>query len=385
MFCHYCGKPNPDDASFCGACGKRIAWTPQNGAAAPDAGTAPPSAASAAAAPWPAAAATSLPLEGRVLSGHRFPVYSLTFSPDGRRLASGSLDNTARLWDVEQGREIRSFPGTSAFVSLDFSADGQTLAMAASEMTDPVSAISLWNTGRPEELRALTGHQGRCMCVRFHPDGHLLASTEGGMTVNIWDVATRRIIRTLKQGMLRSKTHGGAFRHSLAFSPNGRHLATRSWPVTIWDVYDGRQVMTLSAESSPVMTPVFIAFAPDGQHLVEVRTDSTVRLWHVYRDQIVSVLGRAPAGGGTHAVQAVAMSQDARYVAVATYSSSDEHKYVVTVWDLVRERQLGRLASRDGSQALAFSPDGQWLAITDTTYSNGQASGFILFQSIEKF
>ena len=73
VFCHYCGKPNPDDASFCGACGKRIGGT-----------------SAASISPSPAAAAVATPepsLQGRVLSGHRFPVYALAFGPDGRRLA----------------------------------------------------------------------------------------------------------------------------------------------------------------------------------------------------------------------------------------------------------------------------------------------------------
>lgn len=326
----------------------------------------------------------ALSLQDRVLTGHRFPIYALAFSPDGRRLASGSLDRTARLWDLEEGREIGNVPGTSPCMSIDFSADGRMLAVASTEQTDPVSSISICNVDHPRELRTLTGHRGRCMCVRFHPDGHLLASTEGGMTVHIWDVASGRIIRTLAQGFLRAKTFGGPFRCSLAFSPNGRHLATRSWPVTIWDVYEGKQVMTLGGEWTVTVAPVFIAFSPDGQQLVEVRSDATVRIWQVYREEVLSVLGAGPDGaGGPHRVISAALSRDWRHLAVGTSSSEGGRKYAVTVWDLASSRRLATFAVQDGSQALAFSPDGHWLALTDTTYGNGQASGVIMFRAID--
>src|SRR5690242_9619886 len=144
MFCNYCGKPNPDDARFCSACGRAIrsgaspASTPVTATPAAAATTAAATPATRAA--MPPIAARGLSLENRVLTGHRFPVYALAFSPDGRRLASGSLDRTARLWDLEQGREIGNFPATSVFTSVDFSSDGTTLALAASG-TDSITSI----------------------------------------------------------------------------------------------------------------------------------------------------------------------------------------------------------------------------------------------------
>ena len=143
--------------------------------------------------------------------------------------------------------------------------------------------------------------------------------------------------------------------------------------MTIWNVYQGTEVTTLGSDSRSPITPVFIGFGLDGQQLVEVRSDGVIRVWQVYRDQVVATVGDAPTvPGGTFRVQAAALSCDARYVAVATYSSISEPKYRVTIWDVERARRLGTLALRDGSEALAFSPDGQWLALTDRSTAMGK-------------
>jgi WD40 repeat protein len=67
----------------------------------------------------------------RTLSGHTLPIYSLAFSPDGGWLASGSLDKTAKVWDVAAGRELRTFTGKLNVVATEFSANGNCLAITA--------------------------------------------------------------------------------------------------------------------------------------------------------------------------------------------------------------------------------------------------------------
>jgi WD40 repeat protein len=262
---------------------------------------------------------------------------------------------------------------------VDFSPDGRLLAIAASDESEQVSSISLWDAENPHQIRSLTGHKGRCFCVRFSPDGQFLASTEGGMIVNLWEVASGRIVRTLKQGLLR-KAFDGKFRCPIAFSPNGRHLATRSWPITIWDIFTGQQVAAFAPDPMTLTTAVFLGFTWDGQSLIEVRGNGTIRVWNVPTEKVANVLIDPPKRQGvTEAVHTAALSRDGRTLAVSKYSSADDPKFNVTLWDVPRGRPIGTLTPTESSEALAFSPDGEWLAYTDTIYGNGQATGLIKF------
>jgi WD40 repeat protein len=402
MFCNYCGGPNPDDAAFCSACGKPVISRAKAAAPQPLPAAAPP----APPTPTPSAADASLPAEALkpvgpiaagepagtaisyTLTGHSQPIYALRFSPDGRWLVSGSLDKTAKLWDAVEGLERRSFTGPMTFASADFSPDGRWLALAATngypfdDAKPATSSLSLWDATRPDEVRGLNGHAGQLCCVRFSRDGRLLASTEGGMVVNLWDVASGRIIKTLKQGMIRSKIYGGAFRSGLVFSPDGRYLATRSWPVTLWDISTGKEVRTFGPDSDALSATVFLDFAPDGQSIVEAKGNGTIRIWDVATGKQLRSLANPPKQSGVvYILRCAALSKDGHQLAVSTYSSVDT-KNKVTLWDVGSARPIGALDNANTCEALAFSPDGDRLAIADALFDGGKVVGQIKLQRV---
>ena len=117
------------------------------------------------------------------LEGHTSYVYSVNFSADGKTLASGSSDNTIKLWNVETGEEIRTLSHTSYVYSVSFSADGKTLASGSHDKT-----IKLWNLETGDEIRTLSGHQGSVNSVSFSSDGKTLASGSDDETIKLWDV-----------------------------------------------------------------------------------------------------------------------------------------------------------------------------------------------------
>ena len=112
-------------------------------------------------------------------------VLSVSFSPDGSTLASGSWDNTVRLWAVATGEAIATLEGHTSWVhSVSFSPDGATLASGSEDGT-----VRLWAVATGEAIATLEGHTHRVLSVSFSPDGATLASGSGDGTVQLWDVA----------------------------------------------------------------------------------------------------------------------------------------------------------------------------------------------------
>ena len=111
-------------------------------------------------------------------------VSSVSFSPDGKTLASGSADQTIKLWDVTTGKEIRTFQGHSRSVlSVSFSPDGKTLASGSYDNT-----IKLWDVTTGKEIHTFQGHSAGVWSVSFSPDGKTLASGSADETVILWNV-----------------------------------------------------------------------------------------------------------------------------------------------------------------------------------------------------
>ena len=117
---------------------------------------------------------------------HDKAVSSVAYSPDGKTLASGSSDNTIKLWDVKTGKEQATLEGhTDAVFSVAYSPDGKTLASGSVDKT-----IKLWDVATGKEQATLKGHTEAVISVAYSPDGKTLASGSRDKTIKLWDVKT---------------------------------------------------------------------------------------------------------------------------------------------------------------------------------------------------
>ncbi|NJR75012.1 MAG: protein kinase [Scytonema sp. CRU_2_7] len=161
----------------------------------------------------------------RTLRGHSSMVVAVAISSDGRAIASGSNDNTIKLWRLETGKLLRTlggwFSGHSSIVhTVAFSPDGQTLASGGTD-----GMVKLWQMRTGQLLHTLTGNSGAVWSLAFSPDGKLLASGSYDRTIKLWGMPDGKLLSDFTG-------HNKGVR-SVAFSSDGQILASGSADKTI--------------------------------------------------------------------------------------------------------------------------------------------------------
>ena len=236
----------------------------------------------------------------------------VTFSPDGKTLASGT-GRRVRLWDVSTGEITAVFVGhRSGVTSMAYSPNGEILASGSDDTT-----IKLWDVSTEEIITTFEGHRSQVTSVAFSPDGAMLASSGAypDNTIRLWDIATREIIATLEE-------HTNTIT-SVAYSPDGTMLVSGDWNSTVrlWDVSIGEHIATLERRHREFIASV--AFSPDGTTLASGAGDATVRLWDVATKENIATFE-----GHTGSVHSVAYSPDGTTLASGSYDGS------VLLWDM---------------------------------------------------
>jgi WD40 repeat protein len=267
------------------------------------------------------------------LEGHSNEINNLSFSPNGRMIASASDDKTIKLWSLD-GRELKCFQGHSDWVvSVSFSPDGQMIASASKD-----KSIKLWSLdGR--ELQTLQGHHGAVINVKFSPDGQIIASASNDKTIKLWSLDGREE-RTFKG-------HNGQI-NSVSFSPDGQIVASASNDKTIklWSL-DGRELQTFHGHHDTVYRA---SFSPNGQTIASASADNTIKLWSLDGKELQTFHGHRDK------IYSVSFSPDGQTIV------SSSRDTTVKLWG-IKGRELQTFKGhRDCVISVNFSPDGQILA-----------------------
>jgi WD40 repeat protein len=273
------------------------------------------------------------------LSGHSSWVTTVAISPDSQTLASGSMDDKIKLWNLQSGELIQTLTGHTKVINcLAFTPNGQTLVSGSDDIT-----LRFWQVTSGKVLRSERAHTRDVTAVAISPQGDLLASGSEDRTVHLWKLSGGEPIRTLSgiAGMVRS----------VAISPDGKTVASGGLDnqIKLWNVANGELLRTLSGHLNSINS---VAISPDGKTLVSGSKDKTVKIWDFHTGQV-----RRTLSGHLDAVNSVAMSPDNKVLASG---SSDK---TIKLWNLETGELLATLAEHTNPvSAIAISHDGKLLA-----------------------
>ena len=288
------------------------------------------------------------------LDTHNVPFRTeyIAFCPDGLQCAT-EWPGRLHLWDLETDVGHTIAEAAEVRGPIAFSPVAGMMACGANQIKlFEIPAIKeLWTTGEHDNQAS------RVRSIVFSPDGQLLASSHNGNFTTIWDTATGREVRVLRESesVREAKSlhdiNNVRVGPSIAFSSDGRLIATgcASHGALVWDALTGTRIRSL-------LTDQFVdsvAFSPDGQTVAAGGSDGSIELWDVHGAESRTI--KAHSSG----VASVAFVPSGRRLASASSDATTK------LWEIESGTELFSFSRRDGSIAdvMLFSPNGRWLAI----------------------
>jgi WD40 repeat protein len=266
-------------------------------------------------------------------------VWSVAFSPDGQRIATGDINCDVRIWQVKDVKQEYVLKGHGGWVTgVCFSPDSQIIASSSGDKT-----IKLWDLRNSKCFKTLVGHQGWVAGVDFSFDGKTLVSCGVDSTVRVWDVASGTCIHILEG-------HTDWVR-AVAFSFDGQIIASGSndCSIKIWNAQTGACLATLREHTEQVRS---LAFSPISRLLVSGSNDRSIKVWELGQSQSIYTFW-----GHTSHVRSLSFDATGKLVA-----SGGEDR-TIRLWDLDLKKCWKVFPGQESQVwSVAFSPVDRTLA-----------------------
>jgi len=274
------------------------------------------------------------------VAGYNIGVGQISFSPDGKYLATANMDGASTIWDIATSSKVLSLMAVETLPpkAIDYSPDGKLLANGGD-----AGMVQVWDAKQGTKL--FTGELGGIIhALSFSPDGnHLAAASEDG-GIKVWDARTGEVVSSppRQSGM-----------YNIAFLADGRYAtAGQDGTTRVWDPLTGQQVLLLPGPNSTVIS---VDGSPDGKRIITGAYDGSLRIWDATPGRELMTI---PAHAGI--VWDIAYSPDGKHLASASVDGT------VKVWDASTGALLlsisGGEEMADGLVSVAYSPDGKLLA-----------------------
>jgi WD40 repeat protein/uncharacterized caspase-like protein len=278
------------------------------------------------------------------LPGHSQQVNAVSFSPDGKFIASASDDQTIKIWSRE-GKLIKTITGKNTRVTaLTFNQGSNLIASANTDKTIKIYDIN------GKLIQTFTGHNNIVTDVAFSPDGKTIASASRDQTIKLW---------RLDGSLIKSWNAHNGWVNTINFSPDGQIIASGGEDnlVKLWQTVDGKLIKTISGHKERVTC---IKFSHDGKILASASGDKTVKIWNRQGEFLQTL------DGYNNQVNSLSFNPDSQLLATADAEGN------LQIWMQKDKAKIEYVRKQNflghGSQItdVNFSPDGQVIASAST-------------------
>jgi WD40 repeat protein len=301
-------------------------------------------------------------------------IISLTFSPDGKWIASGGYDNTARIWDAKTGYQIARLQLSGTVTEVKFSPESTRVFTASEDGTvcvwdvqtgqqvlcknhgegitymdispDGKRVVSggmdgiarVWDAQTGNEIRHMINN-GAVLAVAFSPDGKLIASSSEDNIVKVWDSTTGDEVA--------HRTYQSSPGSQIGFSPDGKRILTGDYyspAVEVWDANTGSLITDFGLIEGIGL------FSPDGKLIATRERSGSIQIWNSETGKMIAEMSH------DFTVESFVFSPDGKYLV----SGSDDGS--ARLWDVMTGHEIGRMLQDGQVLAVAFSPNGDFIA-----------------------